>query len=140
MVPHAGVSEATRCRKPPYLTYVPNVQNWVDEVDNAFDVFGMDRDDYHSKDSSDPSAVEFHQEDPDKIDDFIKHMELHRFYQQIRRRLWRDFQRIIYVFYQVCIEYGEIYGRKLRPFVEIPTEKIDRYRFGHMAFPGGFAS
>ena len=41
--------------------YASNVQNWVDEVDNAFEVFGMDRDDYHPEDPFDPNAVEFHQ-------------------------------------------------------------------------------
>ena len=44
------------------------------------------------------------------------------------------------VFYQVRIQDGDTYGRKLRHFVETPTEKIDRCRFEHMAFTGGFAS
>ena len=117
-----------------------NIQNWVDEVDNAFDVFGMDPDDYHLEDPSDGNTEGVHQEDPDEINDILKYMELHRFYRQIGRRSWRDFQRIMDVFYQVRIQDGDTYGRKLRHFVDIPTEKIDRCRFGHMAFTGGFAS
>ena len=61
----------------------PNIQNWVVEVDNPFDVFGMDRDDYHSDNPSDPNTADLDQEDPDEIDEHLKHMELHRFYRQI---------------------------------------------------------
>ena len=57
-----------------------NTQNWVDEVDNAFEVFGMDRDDYHPEDPSDPNTEDLHQEDPDEVDDLLNYMEIHRFY------------------------------------------------------------
>ena len=66
--------------------------------------------------------------------------KLYHFYRHIGRCTWRNFQRIMHVFYQIRIHDGDTYGRKFRRFVDIPTEKIDRCRFGHMAFTGGFAS
>ena len=70
-----------------------NIQNWVGEVDDAFDVFGMDRDDYHPDNPSDPIIADLDQEDPDEIDKLLKHMKLHRPYRQIGRGTWRDYQR-----------------------------------------------
>ena len=55
------------------------IQNWVGEVDNAFDVFDMDRDDYHPDDPSDLNTADLDQEDLDELDELLKHMELHRF-------------------------------------------------------------
>jgi hypothetical protein len=117
-----------------------NIRNWVDDVDIAFDVFGMDQGHHYPNNLPDSGIEDVDEIDPHDIDDLLKYIELHRFYRNIGRRMWKSFQRIMDIFYGVRIQDGDTYGRKVRGFVRVPTQKIDRCRLGHMAFTGRYAT
>ena len=116
-----------------------NIENWMDEVDGTFDVFGMDGRGNEPSILQDPNLIDIPREDPDDIDDLLQQIEFHRFYRNVGRQQWKQFQQIADRYYNRRVHDGDTYGRRVHRRIPLYVAKIDRCELGHIAYTGGFA-